>query len=338
MINKPQKLDYTIPKAYCPIALLECTGKLLEKIVAKCINADIEQYDLLPMTQFGSQPKHNAIDAVANLIHKIQSTVATSHVGALLLFDILGFFDNVNPLRATKILRNKGFPPPVCAWALSFLTRRKAAIRIGNYISEPFPVLNGTPQGSPLSPILSALYTSPLLDIAKTWQHADLSLYVDNSAIYTISATLKAATESARTKYEAVLTWLHANGLQTDAAKTKLMTFTRTRANPKFVGPPIHGARYTLPTGAAYHVSTIKSLRYLGVWLNHRLDWTHHITIMANRARLTIRGVSLLGNSIRGLDFLNWRKVYNALIIPTLTYRAQVWYTSKRQKGLVHRL
>jgi hypothetical protein len=50
MINKPQKLDYTVPKAYRLIALLKCTGKLLEKIVTKHINFDIEQHDLLPMT------------------------------------------------------------------------------------------------------------------------------------------------------------------------------------------------------------------------------------------------------------------------------------------------
>jgi len=54
VINKPQKPDYSVPKAYWPIALMECVGKLLEKIVTKRINADIERFNLLPMTQFGS--------------------------------------------------------------------------------------------------------------------------------------------------------------------------------------------------------------------------------------------------------------------------------------------
>jgi hypothetical protein len=120
MINKPQKLDYTVSKAYHPIALLECTGKLLEKIITKHINANIEQYDLLPMTQFRSRPKRNTINAITSLVHKIQGTIATGHARALLLFDISGFFDNVNLLRATEILWNKGFPPSVCTWTLSF--------------------------------------------------------------------------------------------------------------------------------------------------------------------------------------------------------------------------
>jgi hypothetical protein len=41
---------------------------------------------------------------------------------------------------------------------------------------------------------------------------------------------------------------------------------------------------------------------------------------------------------VRGLDLLNWRKVYNAFIIPILMYRAQVWYIGNGQKGLVHKL
>jgi hypothetical protein len=48
------------------------------------------------MSQFRSQPHHSTIDTVATLIHKIQGTCATSHAKALLLFNILGFFDNIN--------------------------------------------------------------------------------------------------------------------------------------------------------------------------------------------------------------------------------------------------
>jgi len=36
------------------------------------------------------------------------------NVGTLLLFDISGFFDNINPLRMEEIFRNRGFPPNVC--------------------------------------------------------------------------------------------------------------------------------------------------------------------------------------------------------------------------------
>jgi hypothetical protein len=70
MLNKLQKPDYSIPKAYHPISLLECTGKL-EKIVANRINFDIFRCGILSMSQFSSRPHHNAVDAVATLVHRI---------------------------------------------------------------------------------------------------------------------------------------------------------------------------------------------------------------------------------------------------------------------------
>jgi hypothetical protein len=54
MVNKPQKPNYSVPKAYQPITLMECTGKLLKRIVAKRFNSNIQQFGLLPMSQFGS--------------------------------------------------------------------------------------------------------------------------------------------------------------------------------------------------------------------------------------------------------------------------------------------
>jgi len=103
-LNKPNKLDYSNPKAYCLISLLECIGKVLEKIVAKRFNCNIEAFDLLPMTQFGSQRHHTAMDTAAVLTHRIQATRASGHTGTLILFNISGFFDNINLQRAVHIL------------------------------------------------------------------------------------------------------------------------------------------------------------------------------------------------------------------------------------------
>jgi len=88
VIPKPKKPDYSLPKAYCPISLLECCSKLLEKIIAKRILNDIHHYDILPPTQFGSHAYHCAIDAALCLVHNTQAAVQTSFIVSVVLFDI----------------------------------------------------------------------------------------------------------------------------------------------------------------------------------------------------------------------------------------------------------
>jgi hypothetical protein len=67
---------------------------------------------------------------------------------------------------------------------------------MGEHTSTQFDITNGMLQGSPLSPILSTLYTTQLLKITNTWTHHDLSMYMDDRAIFVTSATTKAATTS----------------------------------------------------------------------------------------------------------------------------------------------
>jgi hypothetical protein len=161
-------------------------------------------------------------------------------------------------------------------------------------------------------------------------------MYIDDGAIYATSATTIAAAESAVKGYNEVLNWLKDNGLEADLAKTKLMTFKQSRSNPNLIGGHVHGARYVDPAHSRNKITMVKHVKYLGVHITHDLKWTCHVEIMANRARSTIKGINVLGNSVRGLNFLNWRKVYNALIIPVLTYGVHIWYTSVNQKGLIN--
>jgi len=121
VLLKPNKPDYSLPKAYRPISLLECCGKLLEKIVAMCILADVNTYDLIPPNQFGSRDYHCVADAALIVAHNTQACIASRHVGALILFDIQGFFDNVNVEWAVRIFQDLGFLIPFCDWICSFL-------------------------------------------------------------------------------------------------------------------------------------------------------------------------------------------------------------------------
>jgi hypothetical protein len=58
VIPKPNKPDYSTPKAYRPIALLNCLGKVLEKLMATRLGTMAEAHDLLHPDQIGGQPQH----------------------------------------------------------------------------------------------------------------------------------------------------------------------------------------------------------------------------------------------------------------------------------------
>jgi hypothetical protein len=54
IIPKLNKPNYSAAKAYRPVSLLECFGKVLEKIVANRFTSDSNLHDILPRSQFGS--------------------------------------------------------------------------------------------------------------------------------------------------------------------------------------------------------------------------------------------------------------------------------------------
>jgi hypothetical protein len=49
IIPKPNKLDYSSIKAYCPMMLLNCLGKVMEKLMATHLRQLVEIYDILPV-------------------------------------------------------------------------------------------------------------------------------------------------------------------------------------------------------------------------------------------------------------------------------------------------
>jgi len=280
-IPKPGKIDYRVAKAYRPISLLECCGKLLERIVSKRVLLDAARFHLFPPQQFGSRDYHTASDAVLSMVHTAQTSVKSGHVAALLLFDIQGFFDNLHVSRLVHVFRLLGFAPSLCNWVRSFLTDRQITL---SFNGEPLPevVLNhGMPQGSPLSPILSAIYILPLLRLTEDWRFKSLSMYVDDGAIVATGATHGSVIQKCADGFFTVAEWLLRNGLRLDPDKTEFIAFQPRRANPERVGALRPSITLQIPSSGTLQVRRSSLVRYLGIYINDKFRWEQHIKIMA---------------------------------------------------------
>jgi hypothetical protein len=276
----------------------------------------------------------STLDAGLTLLHDIQIAHAAGLRTGLLLFDIQGFFDNVNRDRLVQILADLGFSQELVTWTRSFLAERTVRLKFNRHTSDPFHSDVGTPQGSPISPVLSAIYTHAILWKAENQRHTSLSMYIDDGAIFACGNTWEEVKSSLTAVYTACTSWPERSGLTAEPDKTELMFFRRPRERED---PPGHIMLPIPSKNTTYNVSATHSLRYLGFFFEHKLRWEHHVNIMCNRARASIKALQLLGNSVRSLNFAQWKIAYNAICLPVLTYGCQLWYTGK-QKTLVRKL
>jgi hypothetical protein len=110
IIPKPNKPDYSSIKAYRPIALLNCLGKILETLMASRIAQMVEAHHLLHPDQIGGRPQHSAIDAAMALMYAIDTNAGNKWVTSALFIDVRGAFDNVSSTRLLHTMRQLGCP------------------------------------------------------------------------------------------------------------------------------------------------------------------------------------------------------------------------------------
>jgi len=164
-LQKPGKADYTLPENYRPIALLECLGKALERVVAAKLTTLAETYELLPQYQMGGRRQRNTFTALELLTEQTHTiwNCGNQWVASLLSLDISGAYDNAAHPRLLHNLRRLRVPTWIVRWTQSFLQDRMTTIKLQSEETELFPVYHGIPQGSPISPILYLFYNEELV-------------------------------------------------------------------------------------------------------------------------------------------------------------------------------
>ena len=90
LLEKGGKRDFGLVRSYWVISLLNCIGKVVEKVVAKELSQYCEDYSKLLPGQMGGRKERSAIDAVAILVHTVQEKWEEKKLAAAAFMDVKG--------------------------------------------------------------------------------------------------------------------------------------------------------------------------------------------------------------------------------------------------------
>ena len=108
LLEKPNKRDRTLVKLYRVISLLNCFGKVVEKLIAEKLSQFCEDQGKLHKGQMGGRKYRSAIDAAALMIDKVHKVWEDRQIAGALLIDVKGAFDYVSRAKLVQRMKDLG--------------------------------------------------------------------------------------------------------------------------------------------------------------------------------------------------------------------------------------
>jgi ribonuclease HI len=330
VIPKPNKPDYSNTKAYRPIALLNCLGKVLEKLMASRLSGMAETHDLVHPDQIGGDPQRSAIDAAMALTHDVEMGRSQCLSTTALFLDVRGAFDNVSSTQLTSTMRQLGCPEPVVSWCRSFLIGQSMALSFDGRTDIQRPMATGIPQGSPASPIQFLLYLHPLFDSLQL-HHPNIwspSYIVDVALVAqgkTGEGNSRALEVAARTAFQ----WAWDNAVAFDDAKSEMLHFQRSRQDVI-----TEETKIQLPHGTVVEPGTRRGksdvVRWIGIFFDRKHTFKYHVTTKVTVATCTFNALGSLVPHETGLPPSTTRLIYQVCVTSRSDFGAEIWWQGQK--------
>lgn len=327
VLCKPGKLDYSIPKAYHPIALINTMGKLLTAVVAKCLPYTLEHYQL-PNTHFGGQPRYLTTDFLHLLEETVKNIWRTCKVASALFLDIEGAFPNAVTKHLIHNMWMWHIPGELVDFTEWVLTNRQTRLQFNGFTSEWIQINNGIGQGNPLSMILYIIYSSDLVEATKSHRGnkalKELTLaFVDDMAFITIGkdfetthTTLADILEHPEGGYK----WSRNHNSKFETNKFVLIDFLM---NHQKNCPNMHIQGTT--------ICLMPTHWFLGVIVNQELQWNAQVDNAVAKGMIYVCQLHHLSSSAKGLLLRLMHQLYQAVAILKMLYVADLWFTPTYQ-------
>ena len=319
VLRKPGKPRYDVPKAYCPIVLLNTMWKVVTAVVASHITFITEKHQLLPANHFGGQPGQTTTDTMHLLINKIKAAWRTGKVSSVLFLDIEGAFLNVNPERLVHNLRKCRVPEKYVSFMHNMLRDRVTTLKFDGYTSAPIAIDNGIGQGDPLSMVLYQYYNTDLLDIP-SGKDRETVAYVDDTFMMATGTDFQSAHHilaDMMCKEGGVEDWSKTHSSPLEYTKLALMNFAHS--SKKSNSPTLH-----LPCRL---IQPVDSMKYLGVVFDRNLNWKVQQAHVVEKGTKWAAQIRRLARPTWGITLKYARRLFISIVLPRMLYAIDMWYT-----------
>ncbi|KAJ8294782.1 Retrovirus-related Pol polyprotein from type-1 retrotransposable element R1 4 [Rhodotorula toruloides] len=196
------------------------------------------------------------------------------------------------------------------------MTSRTCTLRLEGVSSNPVEWRSGLPQGSPLSPILFLLYNSGALEACETPTLTSFG-WVDDLNVLAWGRNVEEAVSAAQRIVPGLEEGWATHHSLFEPSKTLVTRFSPVRDRS------IDDPKVVL-CGEELEYSSAVGM--LGVTIDERLTFKHHMASCASKASKAMVGVGLLARSRGGLKAKFVRRLVEAVVLPRLTWCAAAWY------------
>ena len=331
VLDKPGKASYDTPASFRIIFLLKTITKILERVMTVRLSAIAKCKGLLDPNQCGSLLGLSTADACRALIQEIKTLHRPRLKVCSMFLDVKAGFDNVNAPTLRARLLASHVPSYMVNWVSSFLSERTYTLVFQGSPNLSSPVSVGTPQGSPISPLLFLLYVAPLHMLVP---RGLMVSYVDDFSITVASSSYRDNIHRLQGLFSTLSARGRDLGVSFSVPKTELIHL-RTPSQRR----PPSTASIELE-GHLFHPARL--FRSLGYWFTPALSPTHHFRHRLSLAQAIFSFVKRLSSPGLGVRPFLCHRIASGLLCPILTYRADLLtpiYTAlRRMNSFWHRV
>ena len=279
------------------------------------IETFLDSKEIMYKLQFGFRKKHSTNHALLSIIESIRSNLDKKTYSCGVFVDLEKAFDTVNHKILIAKLEHIGIRGVANHWIESYLNKRNQGVKLNGFTSESKNITCGVPQGSILGPLLFLIYIN---DMNKAFEKCTVHHFADDTNLLFSHKDPRKIQKVMNKELAYLFQWLCANRLSLNVAKTEFILFQPPRMSPV--------NRIVLKLNRTNIYASFK-IKYLGVLLDHRLTWKHHLSELSKKLS---RSVGML-YKIR--DFCPTpvlRSLYFSIFNSHLTYGLPVWGNADR--------